>query len=105
MPGTIRVGGADAEPEFLGYKKVDGQPEFHFRVNDTEVYELITPLHSIVGIQRSFRIPNNTQAVSLPVGPTSQVTFEHSAGKLENGLLSLSAEEARAFTVFIGLIK
>jgi hypothetical protein len=33
------------------------------------------------------------------------VAFEHSAGKLENGLLTLSAEEARAFTVFIGLIK
>ncbi len=105
MPGTIRVGGGDSEPEFLGYKKVDGQPEFHFRVNDTDVYELITPLHSIIGIQRSFRIPNNTQPVSLPVGSTSRVTFDHSAGKLENGLLTLSAEEARAFTVFIGLIK
>ena len=104
-PGSIRIGDSESEPNFLGYRKVDGQPEFHYRVNGVDVYELITPLHSVIGIQRSFRIPNNTKPVVLPVGPTGRVAFEHSAGKLKDGLLALTAGEAASFTVSIGLIK
>jgi len=105
VPGSIKIGDSEAEPKFLGYRKVDGQPEFHYRVNGVDVYELITPLHSVIGIQRSFRIPNNTKPVVLPVGPTGRVAFEHSAGKLKDGLLALTAGEAATFTVSIGLIK
>ena len=70
-----------------------------------DVFELITPLHSVIGIQRSFRIPNNNKKVTLPVGPTSRVYFEHSAGKLKEDVLTLTGKEAAAFTVSIGLIK
>ena len=105
VPGSIKIGDSEAEPKFLGYRKVDGQPEFHYRVNGVDVYELITPLHSVIGIQRSFRIPNNTKPVVLPVGPTGRVAFEHSAGKLKDGLLVLTAGESASFTVSIGLIK
>ena len=105
VPGSIKIGDSEAEPKFLGYRKVDGQPEFHYRVNGVDVYELITPLHSVIGIQRSFRIPNNTKPVVLPVGPTGRVAFEHSAGKLKDGLLVLTEGESASFTVSIGLIK
>ena len=33
VPGSIKIGDSEAEPKFLGYRKVDGQPEFHYRVN------------------------------------------------------------------------
>ncbi len=101
--GAVQVGNIESIANFLGYKKIDGQPEFHYRVNNVDVYELITPLHSVIGVQRSFRIPNNKQLVSLPVGSVSQVMFKYSAGKLKNDVLTLNAEEAAAFTVSIGL--
>jgi azurin len=101
--GAVQIGDKDSIANFLGYKKIDGQPEFHYRVNNVDVYELITPLHSVIGIQRSFRIPNNKQLVSLPVGSVSQVIFKHSAGKLKEGMLILNAAEAAEFTVSIGL--
>ena len=105
IQGAVQVGGSEAKSEFLGYRKIDGRPEFHYRVNGVDVFELITPLHSVIGIQRSFRIPNNKKKVTLPVGTTSRVAFEHSAGKLKDGVLTLTGKEAAAFTVSIGLIK
>ena len=105
IQGAVQVGDSEAKSEFLGYRKIDGRPEFHYRVNGVDVFELITPLHSVIGIQRSFRIPNNKKKVTLPVGPTSRVAFEHSAGKLKDGVLTLTGKEAAAFKVSIGLIK
>ena len=99
----MQVGNIESTANFLGYKKIDGQPEFHYRINNVDVYELITPLHSVIGVKRSFRIPNNKQLVSLPVGSVSQVIFKYSAGKLMDGVLTLNAEEAAAFSVSIGL--
>tara|TARA_B000000477_G_scaffold105732_1_gene96408 strand:- start:1224 stop:2309 length:1086 start_codon:yes stop_codon:yes gene_type:complete len=101
--GAVQIGNKDSQAHFLGYKKIDGQPEFHYRINNVDIYELITPLHSVIGIQRAFRIPNNKQLVSLPVGSVSQVIFNYSAGKLMDGVLTLNAEEAAAFSVSIGL--
>ena len=101
--GAVQIGNKDSQAQFLGYKKIDGQPEFHYRINNVDIYELITPLHSVIGIQRAFRIPNNKQLVSLPVGSVSQVIFNYSAGKLMDGVLTLNAEEAAAFSVSIGL--
>ena len=101
--GAVQVGNIESTANFLGYKKIDGQPEFHYRVNNVDVYELITPLHSVIGVQRSFRIPNNKQLVSLPVGSVSQLSFKYSAGKLKDGVLTLNAEDAAAFSVSIGL--
>ena len=88
---------------FVGYNKIERHPVFHFRIYNVDIYELITPLHSVIGIQRAFRIPNNKQLVSLPVGSVSQVIFNYSAGKLMDGVLTLNAEEAAAFSVSIGL--
>ena len=50
-------------------------------------------------------LPVPPSAEMLPVGPTGRVAFEHSAGKLKDGLLALTAGEAASFTVSIGLIK
>lgn len=50
---------APAEPgetKFLGYRLVDGYPEFHYRRDGVEVYELITPLADGVGLKRRLRI-------------------------------------------------
>ena len=49
--GAVQVGNIESIANFLGYKKIDGQPEFHYRVNNVDVYELITPLHSVIGVQ------------------------------------------------------
>ncbi len=105
LVGTIQIGNIESKPKFLGYKKINGQPEFHYRVNGVDIYELITPSHSLIGIQRLFRIPNNKQWVSLPIGTISQVVFKHSAGNLKDGVLKLRGKEAASFTVSIGLMQ
>ncbi|OGG46518.1 MAG: hypothetical protein A3F84_15875 [Candidatus Handelsmanbacteria bacterium RIFCSPLOWO2_12_FULL_64_10] len=43
------------ETKFLGYRLIEGYPEFHYLKDGAEVYELITPLDDGVGLKRRLR--------------------------------------------------
>ena len=95
----LQIGEVESVASFKGYRKVNGHPEFHYEVNGVDIYELIEPLHTGLGIRRSFRIPNNTGLVRLAVDSTDGVVATYSAGKLKEGILELRDKQAREFTV------
>jgi len=95
----LQIGEGESVASFKGYRKVNGHPEFHYEVNGVDVYELIEPLHTGLGIQRSFRIPNNPGLVRLAVDSADGVVATYSAGKLKEGVLELRDKQAREFTV------
>ena len=95
----LQIGEVESVASFKGYRKVNGHPEFHYEVNGVDIYELIEPLHTGLGIRRSFRIPNNTGLVRLAVDSADGVVATYSAGKLKEGILELRDKQAREFTV------
>jgi len=95
----LQIGEGDSVASFKGYRKVKGHPEFHYEVNGVDVYELIEPLHTGLGIRRSFRIPNNPGLVRLAIDSADGEVAAYSAGKLKEGVLELRDKQAREFTV------
>ena len=98
----LKIGKSDVIPavDYKGYRLVNRYPEFHYTVNGNDVYELIQPKDDGTGLIRIFRIPNVTKPVSfLSSNGDGSTEITSSAGKWENGILKLSAGEARQFTV------
>ncbi|MFT5130311.1 MAG: mono/diheme cytochrome c family protein [Rhodothermales bacterium] len=87
-------------PRYRGYRLIDGYPEFWVSLGGADIYERIVPDRS--GIARHFRIDGHGAAVTVALKPSADCELRSSAGKLAaDGMLSLSAEEAKAFTVTI----
>lgn len=100
----LRVGTREGNPavEYKGYRLINRYPEFHYTVDGTDVYELILPKEDGKGLKRSFRIPNATKTVWFLTNPEDgSVDYQVSAGTLENGVLKLTAEQAREFSVIM----
>lgn len=88
------------EVEYKGYRLINRYPEFHYMVDGRDVYELILPKEDGNGLKRSFRIPNAGGPVwFLTNQDDGSVQYQVSAGTMENGILKLSAEQAREFSV------
>jgi uncharacterized cupredoxin-like copper-binding protein len=98
----LRVGRADAVPtrvKFHGYRLVERAPEFHYEVEGLQVYESIRALHHGSGIERRFRVPEVKSPVFFVGEENAGATFASSAGRFSGGVLPLSANEARDFTI------
>lgn len=95
----LRFGRADAPPPdvaFLGYDLDGGVPEFHYRVAATEVFEKIVSTPGGAALELHYRIPRAQQPLTcqLPGG-----IWKSSAGSIDNGVLTLSTQQAAAFTL------
>ncbi|GAA4320150.1 hypothetical protein GCM10023143_34120 [Compostibacter hankyongensis] len=99
----FRIGDKDSIPgiSFKGYRLVSRYPEFHYRLNNLEIYELITLLKDGSGLRCSFRITGATDTLWLPLPHTGTATVSCSAGQEKNGLLRLLPAEAARFTLTI----
>src|SRR5690606_20562247 len=83
----IRIG--DENPvriAYKGYRLKDRYPEFHYQVDGTDVYELIHPKADGTGLERVFRIPAATAAVTFLTPPDEGVTYAASAGEWKQGV-------------------
>jgi uncharacterized cupredoxin-like copper-binding protein len=98
----LRIGRADTAPtqvKFRGYRLVGGYPEFHYEVDFLEVHEWIRAAHHGSGLQRTFRIPDQRARVFFVAEPEAGATFSSSVGRFSGGVLQLSPQEARDFTI------
>lgn len=96
----LRWGDQDNIPgqvKFLGYRISDRNPEFHYTLDGTEVFEWYGVSESGEYLLRNFRIPQPPESVWLPV-PANLVC---DAGEVKGGFLKLSSEQARNFSVQI----
>ena len=87
---------SDFSPQFQGYRKTDGHPEFHYTIDDIDIYERITALPSGMGLTRHFRIPNITYPLHITITPENA---KISKGKINQGVATLTGEEAKNFTI------
>ena len=87
---------SDFSPQFRGYRKIDGHPEFHYTIGDIDIYERITALPSGMGLTRHFRIPNITYPLHITITPEN---VKISKGKINQGVATLTSEEAKNFTI------
>lgn len=87
------------EVVYKGYRLKDRYPEFHYQVDGTDVYELIRQTTDGTGLERIFRIPNAVAPVAFCTAPDEGVTYAASVGLWKNGILQLTTDQARSFTV------
>jgi hypothetical protein len=84
--------------KFLGYRVVDKLPEFHYRVGNVEVRELIKPAHH-GGIEATFTLTGARSTVYFVTNPDAGVDVASDAGKFTDGVLKLTPDKAKKFLV------
>ncbi|MGB8170720.1 MAG: LamG-like jellyroll fold domain-containing protein [Chthoniobacteraceae bacterium] len=96
----LRLGARDRVPvvKFCGYRLVEKYPEFRYEVDGVEVRELIKAQHH-GGIQDTFTIGAAKGPVFYATEPDGGAAFAASVGQFKDGVLQLTAEQARNFTV------
>ncbi|MGB6220523.1 family 16 glycoside hydrolase [Haloferula sp.] len=98
----IRIGSASAGlPQFLGYRLVNKHPEFHYRSSGCDIHELITSNAEGSGIVRTFRIDSKGEPVRVTLDPQDSVRIMTTTGTLAEGVLELTADEAKSFSITI----
>jgi azurin len=96
----LRFGARDqaGDVEFRGYTLDENDiPEFRYSLDGAEVRERITP-RSGGGLVRTFHI-ETTAPVRFVTEADAGVTYEASDGRWQDGVLMLTPDEAREFTV------
>ena len=97
--------GKDAPVKFQGYGIKDGLPVFKYSVNDRQVSESYAPIGEGEGFKRTFSITPKSEAapIVLDFPAQSGVSITSDKGKLEGGKLTLTPQEAAAFTLSFSL--
>ena len=89
--------------QFKGYRKIEGHPEFHYTIDNIDVYERISALPSGMGLMRHFRIPNAKQPIYINFsnGHAEIDLLRNAAPRKISGnrVVKLQANEAKAFTI------
>ncbi|MES2177365.1 MAG: plastocyanin/azurin family copper-binding protein [Gemmatimonadota bacterium] len=96
-----RVSAPDSIPEarFLGYRLVQGgYPEFHYKIGDADVRELVLPREGGSGVVRNFEI-TTTHPLRFITDPEGGANFSASAGQMQGKVLTLTPEQARKFSI------
>ena len=87
----LRVGQVERIPQrrFLGYRLVEGYPEFHYQVDGIDVYETVRATADHDGVISEFRIKRVEQAMWLFGGNAAGVRVTTSLGSIEGGKVSI----------------
>ena len=96
----LRVGDPDVAPtvEFLGYRKIEGRPEFRYRVNGVLIRELIREQHH-GGLTTEFSIEATDEPVMYVAEGTEAASFASSVGTFEEGRLLIDASSGATFSI------
>lgn len=96
----IRVG-SNAEPamRWRGYQMRDGYPQLEYTVDGALVRETARALTGASGLEFTYEIESGGQPVSYVTNPDGGASFSSSVGKWDKGVLTLTAAEAKHFTL------
>ncbi len=95
LSSSLKLKGSEVNPQFKGYKVVEGLPIFSYSLGAVKVSESILNKNGSIVIK--IQMQGNSGVMSYPLGDLTKTQFSHSAGKIENGALVLSAKEAAEF--------
>lgn len=88
--------------QFKGYRLVDKYPEFHYRIDGIDIYELVHAKEDGTGLVRQFRIPSAPGPVWFYINHQDDaVGYEFSSGISEDGRQKFTPAEAKEFSVIM----
>ncbi|MBU61441.1 MAG: hypothetical protein CMI26_02925 [Opitutae bacterium] len=87
------------EIHFLGYHLIDGIPQFRYTYGKVEFTELIVKLPGKNGLLRKFKVNNSQGGLLFPIPPDSGVNTTCNKGTIQKGMLRLSPEESKSFSI------
>ena len=90
---------APGNRKFLGYRLVDGLPEFRYRVDSVEVTELIKPIPGDIGVTQVFSIHGADGMLRFHLSQGAGLSYQSSAGQVIDNELHVSASEARSLAI------
>lgn len=94
FPGNIPA------TEFKGYRLIDQLPEFHYRLNNMDVFERIeADQDDRIGMIRTFRIPEAKRDIWFVHDPEDGMKYKSTQGEWVDGHLRIRPEEAKSFTI------
>lgn len=82
---------SDSKPKFIGYRMIDGLPEFTYTVGDLKVSELILPLPGGDGITQIFSIGGASKQIIMNIPYASDHRLTTSTGSLKDGVWRVDA--------------
>ena len=95
----LKIGGSELGPlKFLGYRLVEGVPEFHYRAGEHEIYETVVAQSD--GIEIRMQIPTANSAVSYNIEP-GEYSWRCAQGKNNGKQIVVSASEAKRFSIIL----
>lgn len=98
-PGPTFRGGKSS-PKFLGYRLINGIPEFKYRVGADVISELIIPLPDDSGLTQIFSINGTSKSMVLDLPESEKVKYSFSAGSLNDDQnLSLTSSGHQVFSL------
>jgi plastocyanin len=98
---ALRIGNPDKIPvsKFRGYRLIERYPEFHYFLDDMEVFETLHPAKSGKGIVRTFHFPDTRKEVWFDFDSPAGVIFTTPEGKVLKDRVKLSLDQSKRFTV------
>ncbi|MFD2256639.1 c-type cytochrome [Luteolibacter algae] len=90
--------GEDQPIEYLGYRLIEGYPEFQYKLGETEVHELIRKSGKDNAWTSTFTLTKAPQDFTLNLSNTGSAKITSDQGKLDGDRLSLSGTETFTLT-------
>ena len=87
------------EANFLGYRLIDGIPQFRYRFGEAEFTELIVKLPGKSGLLRKFTVKDSREDLLFHLPTDAGVETTCNKGKIEKGTVRLSPEESKSFSI------
>jgi azurin len=96
----LRIG-SNAQPamRWRGYEMRDGFPQLEYTVDGVLVRQTARALVGGSGLEFTYEIESGSQPVSYVTNPDGGALFSSSAGQWDKGVLTLTAAEAKRFTL------
>ncbi|MBK8505071.1 MAG: hypothetical protein IPL46_24425 [Saprospiraceae bacterium] len=89
---------SDLVVEFKGYRLIEGFPEFHYKMNDIYVFELLTS-NKQGSLVRRFKFQNMIQDLWFIHGDGDGIGYQSNKGIWKANRLKLNAKETADFTI------
>ncbi|MDB4438471.1 cytochrome c [bacterium] len=97
----IEIEGVNRLPKYMGYRLIEGYPEFLYKIGDYEIRELIRTSKDKIGITRKFFVSPRVP-ITFKLTPDGTALYSSSAGTIAgDGTLKLTAKQATEFDITI----
>lgn len=95
----LRLGDISHVPktQWRGYQLIEGYPQFRYEIDGIEVREITKPAATGNGLMIHYQIPSAPGEVYYVIDPAAGAGFTSSAGSWANGVLKLTAAQAKSF--------